>query len=389
MPYFNYRIHARDAAEASFWERREFLNAWWAQYRDDSHWTPPRYGRLRRELDPSRNDHLTRLRLSLLHIDALYRTGLLRSRTDSQEIPLTSVLERPLAAAVAVIDPRRKGRTAHLALPHFSSDEEAFDRMYYHLVETLSGEGYHRIVGPVGLSPHLGSGLLVDGWDEWPPLHAPSNPPYVPELVERRWQPMQTGRLYRAAVPSRPNASRPGPATLRPFDPARLAADLLPLLIDAAENPTAAFPPPDAAEAAFLLRRLEPDTPTGFLAEIDGDPVGFVLLCPDTAGRLRATRGGRSWLRRALYGLDALFSPGRRESTGRILFAVVRPSWRGQGIGGQLWDQALRAAGDHRWDALTIGPVWRPKTGASATEAFLEGRADVMRQSYRLYEWSF
>ena len=394
MPYFNYSIHAREAGAASFWQRREFLHAWWALYRDDGRWTPPEYTRLRRELDPHHNEHLVRLSATLIHVDALHRTGLRRSRNEQGEIPLTSVLERPLAAAVAVIDPRRVGRTAHLALLHLAYDDEAFDRLYDHLVETLSVEGYRRVVGPIGLSPHLGSGLQVDGWDEWPPLHTPSNPPYLPELIEHRLRPLQTGRLYHADVPREPVVLSSGPAVVRPFDPARLSADLLPLLVAATENPIAGFPPPDAAEAAFLLRLLRPKMLTGHLAEVDNLPVGFVLLSPDTAGRLRTARGGRPLWGRALLNLETRFFERNpvlrnRVSKGRLYFGAVLPSWRRQGIGRQLWEHALAEGRRHDWQALTVGPLWLPKEGASPASAFLDSRAAVARQTYRLYERSF
>lgn len=389
MPYFNYSVHSFPAAEASHWERREFLHAWWSLYDDDSRWTPPEYGRLRRELDPKRNDHLARLDAMLLYIDALYRTGVRRSRTDQQEIPLTSVLERPLAAAVAVIDPRRRGQTAHLAIPHFAFDREAFDDLYRYLVESLPAQGFHRVLAPVGLSPHLGSGLLVDGWDEWPPLHTPSNPPYLPELIESRWQPFQSGRLYRAPVPPQPTTIRQGSAAILPFDPARLAADLLPLLVAAVENPTAGFPPPDAVEAAFLLRILRPETLTGYVAEIDGVPVGFVLIGPDTTKRVRAVRGGRALWGRGLLALETRLFPLKRVSMGRIYFGAVLQAWRGQGVGDQLWRHALRAAHAQGWSGLTVGPLWLPRTEVSPSLTFLDHRADASRQAYRLYEWSF
>lgn len=391
MPYFNYQIHAIDPAAASYWQRRAFLNAWWSLYQDDSRWTPPDFHRLRRELNPRRgaSAHLARLDATLISVDALHRTGVQRSRTDQQEIPLISVLERTLAAAVAVIDPRRGGATAHLAMAHFGNDRGAFDHLYHHLVETLAERDRHRLVGPVGLSPHLGAGLLVDGWDEWPPLHTAANPPYAPELVEDRFRPLQDGRLYRATVPLRSPAALSGPAAVRPFDPARLAGDLLPLLVAATENPAAGFPPPDAAEAAFLWRQLAPLAPAGYVAEIDGAPVGFVLLGADAAGWSRATNGGRSVWRRGLFAARTLLSSKERVGYGQIYFGAVLPEWRRQGIGAQLWRHALDVAGERGWESLTVGPVWRAKGGASPAEAFLEQRADATRQWYRLYERSF
>lgn len=388
MPYFNYSVHAQEAGAASYWERRAFLNACWAIYRDDARWTPPPYGRLLRELDPRHNDHLARLHATLIHIDALHRTGVRRSRTDQQEIPLTSVLERPLAAATAIVDPRRKDQTAHLALAHLSNDQEAFDRLYYFLIEHLPDFNCRHLIGPVGLSPHLDSGILVDGWGEWPPLHTPGNPPYQPELIERRLRPFQEGRLYQANVPALP-AATPGPATIRPLDPSRLAGDLLPLLVAATDNPVAAFPPPDAAEAALILRMLNPAALTGSVAEMDGEVVGFVLLGPDTAGRLRATRGGRPAWRRAMVVAQAALSGRFRVTAGRLFFGAVRPEWRRRGIGAQLWEHALSGARDQGWESLIIGPIWWPKSGEPAAAAFLKGRAAGAPQAYRLYDRSF
>jgi ribosomal protein S18 acetylase RimI-like enzyme len=389
MPYFNYTIHAVGAESAGRWELRDFVHAWWTIAGDDNRWTPPEYSRLRHEIDPRRNGHLSRLGIEFIRIEALHRTGLRRSRTDQQEIPLTSIFERSLAAAVAVIDPRRRGQTAHLALPQLANDAEAFDRLYYYLIEALSERGYHRIVAPVGLSPHLDSGWLVDSWNDWPPLHTPGNPPYLPELVERRLRPLQTGRLYRAEVIGAPSEPPPGPATVRLFDPWRLTGDLLPLLVAATENPAAGFPPPDAAEAALLLRLLRPETLTGFLAEVNGQPAGFVLLGADTADRLRRAWGGRPLWGQALLRLGARFSRPRGIADGRLYFGAVLPAWRRRGVGGQLWDYALRQASGQGWRSLGVGPVWLPPGGESPAAAFLASRSATARQTYRLYERSF
>jgi len=399
LPYFNYILHASDAADASYWERRAFLNAWWAIGQDDERWTPPPYGLFRRELDPRRNDHLARLGAALVHVEALYRTGVRRARTDQQEIPLTSVLERPLAAAVALFDPRRGDDTAYLSHLKLAYDDEAFDRLYGHLVEALSDVGVHRLVGPVGLSPHLGRGLLVDSWDAWPPQHTPTNPPYLPELLERRGRVAQVGRLYRIALGEDAAGQRDTAATgavVQPFDVARLTGELLPLLAAAVDD-GCGFPPPDVAEAAYLLRAAGAGAFGGLIA-VDGAPVGFVLLAPDAAGRLRAARGGRP-----LWGRAALALAGRQPmAAGRLLFGGVLPAWRGQGIGSALWAWTLDAARARGWRALSVGPLWSPRRSSyvpapdpePAAAAFLIARGAVAEQTvagqmYRLYEWLF
>jgi hypothetical protein len=63
---------------------------------------------------------------------------------------------------------------AHLSLLS-GRRRRGVDRLYYHLVRAINAE-IHRIVGPVGLSPHLGR-ALADSWDAWPPQHTPTNPP--------------------------------------------------------------------------------------------------------------------------------------------------------------------------------------------------------------------
>ena len=396
MPYFNYSLHAADANDASFWERRAFVNAWWKIGREDERWTPPPYSPLRRALDARHNDHLARLGTALIRVEALYRTGVRRGRTDQQEIPLTSVLERPLAAALALLDPRRRDRVAHLALLQLADDAEALDRLYYHLVEALADAEIHRLAGPVGLSPHLGRGALVDSWNAWPPQHTPTNPPYLPELLERRGRVAQVGRLYEVRVDGEgtggaaitEDAAR---AAIQSFDVARLAGDLLPLLA-AATDDGGGFAPPDATEAAYLLQATGPGA-VGGLAERDGAPVGFVLLAPDAAGRLRAARGGRPLWGRAVLALGQ----DRPVAAGRLLFGGVLPAWRGRGVGAALWGWAWATAQARGWRTLTIGPVWSPRRTSrvpaadpqAAAAAFLIARGAVARQTYHLYEWSF
>lgn len=381
MPYFNHRVHVIDAAQASWWERREFVQAWWSLYADDRRWTPPEYTALRRELDPRRNSHLARQETALVYVDALQRSGAGAPRPD-QPLPTTGILERPLAAAVALIDPRRRGKTAHVALLHLSNDYESFERLYYRLVEDLSFAGYRRMVGPVGLSPHLGGGILVDSWNLWPPAHTPSNPPYVPELLERKFRPLSPySRLYHKIILPGDAEAVSGPAVLTPLEPGRLAGDLLPLLAAATENPSAGFPPPDADEAAFLLRWLRPETLIGWVAESSGRPAGFVLLQADAADQARRAGGGRRlWQRIARPLWQA-----RKARAGRLLFAAVTPELRGQGIGGQLWVAALETAAARGWQSLAVGPL----PHESAATAFVENRGAVAGQTYRLYEAAF
>ena len=360
-----YRNHHNQLAE-DWWERRSFLAKWWRIQEDDSYWVPPYYPTIRRALEPKDNAHLTRLSPLYIHTEAI------RNRKDA-----TLSLETPVASAVALADPRRQDGVAYLALLHCANDAYSLERLISYLAELLPARGYHKVIGPTGLSPHLGSGLLQDYWNHLPPLHTPYHSPYMPEVVGSLFRPFRRSQLYHFEIPSRLPPPPPKQAVLIPLDPKRLAADLLPLFRAACPN-WADFVAPDTAEAAFLLNWIKPWPVTAWLAEIEAQPVGFILLQSDLAPRLHRARGGRNLLWRSW-----LAWVGRRPAQqGRILFAAVLPDWQKQGIGRQLWHQALLTAHHQGWQNLTIGPL--PSTAPA--NKFLRNRGAEPRQTYLLYQ---
>jgi GNAT superfamily N-acetyltransferase len=143
-------------------------------------------------------------------------------------------------------------------------------------------------------------------------------------------------------------------------------------------SPRADFPPPDTGEASFLLRWLGHWPLYAWLAQVDGQPVGFVLLGPDVSSLLRKAKGGRhlpwrlwlTWRRR------------RPLRQGRIFYGAVLSQWQGQGIGHQLLHQALSAGHHLGWQRLSIGPV----SDQAPACTFLERQGARPRQTYRLYQ---
>jgi GNAT superfamily N-acetyltransferase len=159
-----------------------------------------------------------------------------------------------------------------------------------------------------------------------------------------------------------------------------LTADLLPLFAAVLGDATIGCPLPDEAEAAYLLRSLGEAGRTGWLAEQDGRPVGFVLLGADTAGALRRARGGRRLHRRSL--LAASVRSGR-ERAGRVVFGGVLPAARRQGIGRQLWAAVLHTAREQRWKTMAVGPVW-----SAPAAAFLTNQGAVPIQTAELLTYT-
>jgi GNAT superfamily N-acetyltransferase len=378
--YFNYTHHiAQDG-----WERASFLSTWWRIYRGDPHWSPPFYPALRRTLNPERNPHLARFQPLLVYVEAIPRSPrnsqVPFSLGPDTGIPLHLASDQPVAAAAILRDPRRRDRTAYLSMLHCVNDAETLERLLDFVAENIGEEGYRRLVGPTGISPHLGSGMLLDHWDKPPPLHTPYNPPYLPEIVGQELDQWEHSQLYYLEIPTqavRPKAATHPGLQLVPLDAGRLSDDLLELFIKAS-GWRKEFPPPDAEEAAFLVSWVGLWPSAGWLAQVDGRPVGYILLQPDLGPLLTRARGGRSLLWR-LWLLNASRRPTRQ---GRLLFGGVLPAWRGQGIGTGLLQQVLSFAHQQGWVDLSAGPL--PES--SPAGAFLMAHGAHRLQNYHLYQ---
>jgi GNAT superfamily N-acetyltransferase len=373
VTYLNHTVKGLTGRSGS----RAFMQRWWPLYADDSRWTPPFYPLARWALRPDRNPHLARFQPLFVYVEALPRRQPQRSADPQQTAFSTSLFEIPTAAAVVLTDPRRHDGTAYLALARWINDPASVRAMFNFLPEQLAETRLRRLVGPTGLAPSWGGGLLVDHWDRWPPQDTPYNPPYLPELLARG-QPAGHCHLFHLPV-SDSGTMVDGPAELVSLPPKRMVEVVPPLLV-AATDPRPELLPPDELEAAFLLRWLNLGEAQLWVAQVEDRPVGFVALGPDWAGRLRRARGGRKWLWRAwLAATSRLAVP-----QGRILAGGVLPDWRGQGIGRQLLAQATRAAGDQGWRQITIGPL----AGDSRAARFLGQAGAAAGQRYELRKWS-
>lgn len=371
--YFN----TTTGVAAGWWDRRSFVRKWWHIYRDDPRWVPPYYPALLQALSPGSDPHLDRLSAAPVYAEALPRRHL---GPEDYHLYAQPAIEQPVAAAVALCDPRRDDGAGYLALLHVVNDRGSLEPLLERAAEEMRSVGCRFLIGPTGLSPHLGTGLLHDQWDELPPVHTPYQPPYAPEIVGATLRPKASSQLYSLSVPGDAVPVPDVPARVEPLEPRRLVQDSLPLLA-AACSEWAGFPPPDALEAAFLLRWISVWPCEGWLALMDDTPVGFVLLQPDLAPRLCLANGGRN----PAWRLWLMLMRQRPVRSGRLLFGAVLPDWRGRGIGRQLLAAARCTARAHGWSTLTIGPL--PTRGPAG--AFLENHGAQSRRSYRLYQYEF
>lgn len=368
ISYFNYSTRLIEG----WWQRRRFIANWRRFYREDPRWVPPYYPALWQMLKPGYHPHLARLNPLLVQTEALPRR-----KDRPPELYAAPMFELPVASAIVLADPRRQDGTAYLARLHCVNDVVSLERLLDDLQRPLYAAGRHRLILPTGLSPHLGSGLLQDYWHRLPPLHTPYNPPYLPEMAAGLLRPLTRLRLYTLAVPAEPPPVSDGPARLIPLEPNRLAGDLLPLFRTACAN-RIGLPLPDEAETDFILGQLQRWPLFGWLALVEEQPVGFVLMQPDLADRLRRAGGGRN----PLWRLWLRWAARRPVAQGRILYAAVLSDWQRQGIGRQLLGQALLSAQQRSWQHLTVGPV----SAIGSAAKFLDQSGAEARQTYLLYQ---
>lgn len=309
----------------------------------------------------------------LIHIQALSK-----SRRNSQSGLNVSSLESAVAATMVLQD--RATRTARLAWLHVANHEDPFDHLLGVIMEQLWGTGMQRLVASTGLSPYLGSGVLLDHFHREPPLHTPYNPPYYPDLLHSAMQLTSRNRLYelRAAscLPEARQIIRGGPARLSILSPRQLGGGLLDLFqVACVDQP---FPIPTYADVQCLLQQLVPWPVYGWIARIDRQPVGFVLIVADGASVLRRTKGGRN----PLWRLWIHWRKKTNFATGRLLFAGVLPAWQRKGIGTQLLAQTLITAQKLGWKSMTAGPLAPNSPGA----LFLTRYGAQPRQTIGLFE---
>lgn len=370
MAYFNYTTHwATD-----WWARRAFVHAWWRLNADDPRWLPPDYATWRRLITRADAPYWRQLEAQPLYLEALPRRRQSAYAPGQQPMLAGAVFEQPVAAAVLLCAP---AGVAYLSMLHCTNDEETLERLLGVAMERAAEAGCMRLVAPAGLLPGWGGGALLDHFDRLPPLHTPSNPPYLGDLLATSMEACQQQQLLTLPV----NAAAPdaGPVQLTPLALTDLAGVHLPLLA-AALTPHSNMAAMSPEAASLLLQWIGVYPARGWLATVDGAPAGFVVVQPDLAPLVRRTGGGR-WLPWRWYKRWAQRRPARR---GRLLFGAVAPTWRRRGVGRQLLAQAQRHAAAAGWSELICGPF----ADEAPVVGWLQAAGARVEQHYALFEWN-
>lgn len=359
--YFNFYPYIAERQ----WEYRRYFKKWHQLCFADIRYPPLHYGQKRILCKPQNSIHLARQNPQYIHIEALPQ----RKRAGAMG---GALWEEVVAAAIIGVDPRREDRKGYLMLLQCANDEESLDRLLAIVQEEFAHYGVYEFVTPVGLSPHISCGSLDNFFHVPPPLHTPYNPPYMPELLASSLTPWQKYVLTKSPIPQVKASQEHALITaskatidhqtrhsndnfslqILPLT-ARMARDDLLLPLWQELSPLRQhFPAPDQAEIEFIWRWLTVWPWQGWVAMVDGQPVGFAILQPDFAVPNRRAGGGQN----PLWALWLQWREQRPTRSGRLLYGGVLEKWRNHDVARALYQQLIRYAQQQGWQTITMGP---------------------------------
>jgi GNAT superfamily N-acetyltransferase len=328
-------------------EMRQFITFPWQVYAGDPHWVPPLLAERRRFFDAHRNPFFQ-------HAEAAYYVA---RRGDEICGTIAACIDRDFNRF-------QNDQIGLFGFLEVRRDAYAAEQLLAAARDWVRERGMRVLRGPFNLSTNQEVGLLIDGFDHDPVVLTTYNPPYYQALVERcglvkardlyaYW--LDAGppppSMMEAAERVRQRANvRIRPINFRDFRREALAVRAI---YNRAWSHNWGFVPVTEEEIVELARalRLIADPDLTLFAEIDGEPVGFVICLPDVNRALKPLNGRLfpfGWLR---------FLWAKRHLNFVRIFALgVLPERHPIGVGALLyqhvWEAGVRkgyVAGEMSW----------------------------------------
>ena len=256
--------------------------------------------------------------------------------------------------------------------------------------------GVRRIIGPVNLSTHDETGILVRGHDSPPAIMSPYNPPHYAGLLEsagyRRYLDYHSylaatkgetapavRRLARSAAAGHGIAKG---ITIRPLRLSEWDAEVRTLfeLYNASFRDVWGFVPIPWEDFAGRAQSFRPIARPELIlvAEANGVPVGFAVTLPDVNQILLGLNG-----RLLPFGWWQLMRGVPRLRSARMTLLGVRPEYRARGIGVLLGLETRTAAARLGIERLELSLV---QATNERVQRVIEAFDCPALKTYRLYE---
>ena len=264
-------------------------------------------------------------------------------------------------------------------------DAETARALFDEAAVWAKARGLDSLIGPLFLSVHEEVGLLVDGFELPPRVMMPYNREYYDRLL------LQAGfaqlrefyayewDIQRQAIPETKRLRQD--VVVRRFDRSNRADEVRRFLQVYNESFSCnwGFVPMTEAEAAAsvgdFLRYADPALP--LLAEVKGEPAGFILTLPDFNEAI-ATCGGKLWP----FGILRILWGRRNIRNLRVVTLAVRRSFRPLGLAHHLIRQLWETAKTEGYLLAEFGYI---DSRNRVMRSIVEGIGAQKTKTYRLY----
>ena len=251
------------------------------------------------------------------------------------------------------------------------------------------------MIGPIDYSTNYVCGLLIDGFQFPPTILTAHNPPYYRDLIEscgfakaKDWYAWWFADPAKAVAHLRRIATRFNaryPSVIRPANLKNLRGESRRLreIYNQAWEKNWGFVPFTEAEIEFMTNELKPLLMPEFawIAEIDEEPVGFVLALPDINVLLRDLNGRLTRFGLPI-GLIKLLLYKKRIRKGRLIALGVIEKYRRAGIAEML---VLRVMEETMIKRGITGELSMTLEDNFMVNRFLEAIGAHRYKTYRIY----
>jgi GNAT superfamily N-acetyltransferase len=313
---------------ASRAERDAFIKFPWRIYANDPAWVPPLLIERKKFLDRDKHPFFE-------HGDA----ALFLARADGEIVGRIMVSDDPNYNAL------HHTNVGCFGLFESIDEQEVARALFAAAANWLREKGRDEIMGPIDYSTNYVCGLLIDGFQFPPTVLTAHNPPYYSALIEGwgfekamdlyAWwfaNPAEAANRLRQLAGALKNRRQ---ITLRHAVRRDIAAEGRRLrdVYNQAWRNNWGFVPFSEREFEFLTRELEPILVPElvWLAEINREPVGFILCLPDINAALKKINGRLTTFGLPI-GLAKFLYHKSRLKTVRLVALGVVPKFRRHGI---------------------------------------------------------
>ena len=320
-------------------DREAFIKFPWRIYRDDTAWVPPLLIERKAFLDRKKHPFYE-------HGDAALflarRCGEIVGRIMASDDPNYNALHQTNVGCFGLFE---------------SVDDVAVAAALFDAATGwLRSRGRDQIMGPIDYSTNYACGLLVEGFRHPPTILTSHNPAYYAALLEScgfqrtidfyAWWLADRTRAVARLTQFAARLKRREAATIRYADLTRLTDESRRLreMYNQAWEKNWGFVPFTPNEFDYMAKELKPIVEPEFtlIAEVDGEPAGFILCVPDINVALRRINGRLTWFGLPI-GLAKLLYYKRRIRTVRLIALGVVAKYRRHGIAELLVLRAIES----------------------------------------------